>query len=173
MRALVVYESMFGNTKAIAEAVAEGLSGALDVELVPVEEAPGTVPGDVALLVVGGPTHAFSLSRANTRHSAAEAGITATSVEVGLREWLATLEPPASTVSVATFDTKLRRPPMPGSAARRARRVLRRRGLRPVAPATTFWVAGSPGPLLPGELDRARQWGTQVASGAAANVARA
>jgi flavodoxin len=60
-RALVVYESMFGNTEAIAHAIAEGLSPHLSVELVEVSAAPITLR-DVDLLVTGAPTHAFGLT---------------------------------------------------------------------------------------------------------------
>ena len=56
MYALVVYESMFGNTRQIAEAVAEGLGSAMEVRVVEVGTAPPVVGEDVALLVVGGPT---------------------------------------------------------------------------------------------------------------------
>jgi flavodoxin len=76
MRALIVYESMFGNTRQIAEAVAEGLraghdAAPVEVGLVEVGEAPATV-ADVDLLVVGGPTHALGMSRPETRQSATE-----------------------------------------------------------------------------------------------------
>jgi flavodoxin len=67
MRALVVYESMFGNTQAIANAIVQGLSGRMRVEALEVGVAPATIDDDVALLVVGGPTHAFGLSRPQTR----------------------------------------------------------------------------------------------------------
>jgi flavodoxin len=56
MSSLVVYESMWGNTKTVAEAVAEGIGR--DVAVVHVADAPVLVPSDVDLLVVGGPTHA-------------------------------------------------------------------------------------------------------------------
>jgi flavodoxin len=70
MRSLVVVESMFGNTRMIADAVANGLSAAGPVTVVEVGDAPVAPNEDVALLVVGAPTHAFSLSRANTRRAA-------------------------------------------------------------------------------------------------------
>ena len=70
MRALVVYESMFGNTEAVARAVADGLAEMHDVDLREVSQAPTEVIGRVDLIVVGGPTHAFSLSRPATRASA-------------------------------------------------------------------------------------------------------
>lgn len=61
MRAFVVYESLFGNTARIAQAVVDGLTEHLDVEHHDVAE--GQLPNGVDLLVMGGPTHAFSMSR--------------------------------------------------------------------------------------------------------------
>lgn len=72
MRALVVFESMFGNTQVIARSVADGLAPRMRVDLVEVGAAPTALDGDVDLLVVGGPTHAFGMSRAGTRQSAAQ-----------------------------------------------------------------------------------------------------
>ena len=72
MRARVVYESMFGNTQVIAQAVAEGLAMNMTVDLEEVGSAATEMSGDVGLLVVGGPTHAFGMSRERTRESAAE-----------------------------------------------------------------------------------------------------
>jgi len=63
MRAAVVYESMFGNTRRVAEAVAEELSLHMETDLMEVGEAPGRLEAAVDLVVVGAPTHAFSLSR--------------------------------------------------------------------------------------------------------------
>jgi flavodoxin len=73
----VVYESMFGNTKSVARAVADGLSERFDVDLRDVSQAPASDIGPVDLIVVGGPTHAFSLSRPATRASALEQGAVA------------------------------------------------------------------------------------------------
>ena len=56
MRALVIYESMFGNTQQVAQAIGEGLALILSADVVEVGHAPATVPVDVSLLVVGGPT---------------------------------------------------------------------------------------------------------------------
>ncbi|HEY8721330.1 flavodoxin domain-containing protein [Pengzhenrongella sp.] len=54
MRALVVYESMFGNTRDIAQAVADGMSAEVEVEVVEVGAAPEHLDAEVGLLVVGG-----------------------------------------------------------------------------------------------------------------------
>jgi len=70
-RALVIFESMFGNTRMIAEAVAEGLASRFVTDLIEVSLAPARIPDDVSLVVVGGPTHAFGLTRPRTRADAA------------------------------------------------------------------------------------------------------
>ena len=69
-RAMVIFESMFGNTREIADAVAEGLSSSLSTVILEVGAAPAVLPDDVDLIVVGGPTHAFGLSRPGTRENA-------------------------------------------------------------------------------------------------------
>ncbi|HEX6236158.1 MAG TPA: flavodoxin family protein [Acidimicrobiales bacterium] len=168
MRALVVYESMYGNTQAVAEAVADGLRHGTDidtVEAVEVGAAPRDVERDVDLLVVGAPTHAFSLSRPNSRADAAKrSDRPLVSTGIGIREWIAGLPRTTAAGGVATFDTRLRRPRLPGSAARAALRRMRRLGWRPAARAASFWVEGTTGPLSDGELERARRWGTELAA---------
>jgi flavodoxin len=67
MKALVVYESMFGNTEQIARAVADGIGESVDVQLVEVSHAPGEPDADLALIVAGGPTHAFSMRGEHSR----------------------------------------------------------------------------------------------------------
>jgi len=63
MKALVVYESMFGNTEQIARAIAVGLGESVDVQVAEVTDAPTKPDHEIALIVAGGPTHAFSMSR--------------------------------------------------------------------------------------------------------------
>jgi hypothetical protein len=160
---MVVFESMFGNTEAIAYAVADGLRSRMDVDVVEVGVAP-TSPHDLDLLVVGGPTHVFGLTRPATREDAArQAGGTLVSRGVGLREWLEGLRPPDG-LPAAAFDTKVKRPHLPGSAAHGVDRRLRRLGARTIVRPESFWVSGTPGPLMEGEAERARLWGTRVAA---------
>jgi hypothetical protein len=161
-RAVVVVESMFGNTEKIARAVADGIASNFQVEVVRVDRAPRKLAPDVHLLVVGGPTHAFGLSRPGTRLAARDQGADP-SVNVGLREWLGTLRSGSNRVAVATFDTRIKKTGVPGSAARGALRRLRRLGFRPAAAPCSFYVAGTDGPLLSGEVARARAWATQLA----------
>lgn len=162
MRSLVVFESMFGDTETIARAIADGLSRGMHVDVVDVATAP-RVDADVDLLVVGGPTHAFGMSRASTRGDAVRQGGRAAAANTGLREWLDDL-PPTTTARAATFDTKINKRFIPGSAARSASGVLRRHGFRLVAQPESFRVTGTPGPLIAGEEDRARRWGQSLAA---------
>ncbi len=164
-QALVVYESMYGNTEALARAIADGLTEAgYAVTTTEVGDAPTAFTG-FDLVVAGGPTHTFGMTRPATREEAAAKGSTPlVSTGIGLREWIEALEPDA-TVAVATFDTRIRRPRVPGSAARAARKHLRQHGFRAVDPAADFWVEGTEGPLSEGEEDRARAWAADLGVG--------
>jgi flavodoxin len=164
-RALIVYESMFGNTERIARAIRDGLRQYVPAVTVPVNEAPDVVPGDVRLLIVGGPTHAFSMSRLPTRQEAWTQGGPVTPIEVGIREWLAALDSAGGTrtARVATFDTRIaavRR--LPGSAARSAAKLLRRMGFRSLTTSESFFVNETTGPIRDVEIDRAHRWGEQL-----------
>jgi hypothetical protein len=162
-RALVVFESMFGNTQAVAAAIADGLATWVPVDVVEVGTAPAVLPGDIGLLVVGAPTHAFGMSRASTRADAArQASGTVVSGEIGLREWLGAVRAGASHVPAAAFDTRIHKPRVPGSAARAAARRLRRLGFGVTTPPESFYVTGATGPLMPDEVDRARRWGEEL-----------
>ena len=165
--ALVVYESMFGNTSAVAKAVARGLAGKAGDEatvlVTTVDAAPPEVPPGTRLVVVGGPTHAFGMSRPSTREDAVRQGATGTSVRRGLREWVDVVEADPG-VRFAVFDTRadrVRR--LPGSAAHQASRHLRRRGFRLAAGPTSYYVSDVSGPLLDDELEKARRWGEALA----------
>ncbi len=165
MRARVVFESMFGNTEVIAQAVAEGLGGSLRVDLEEVGSAGNYIADDVDLLVVGGPTHAFGMSRERTRESAAEQAVGGVvSTGEGLREWLGAVTGGSPDVAAAAFDTRIDKPRLPGSAAHGAERRLRRLGFHIVEPAASFYVTDTAGPLVDGERERARHWGELLGS---------
>jgi hypothetical protein len=170
MRARVVYESMFGNTQVVAHAVADGLAESMNVDLEEVGSAATDVDDDVDLLVVGGPTHAFGLSRERTRESAAAQAVEGVvSAGEGLREWLAMVTGGSPDIAAAAFDTRVDKPRMPGSAAHGAERRLRRLGFHIVEPAASFYVTDTTGPLVEGERDRARSWGELLGSQVAAD----
>lgn len=164
MKALVVYESFFGNTERVARAIKEGLSGQCEVELVDVAQAAELDTEPFDLLVVGGPTHAFSMSRVSTREEAVNKGASQGSTSFGLREWLEHLRKGRHSERVAAFDTRVSRVRhLPGSAAKGAAKVARGLGYPTAAQAESFYVADVSGPLLDGELERAHAWGEWLA----------
>jgi hypothetical protein len=154
---------MFGNTAAVAESIGNGLAPSMEIELLEVANAPTALPGDVDLLVVGAPTHAFSLSRPPTRaeghkQGGAKAGMPPESVNgsvpCGLNGCRVSRR---STRGVGKVCN------LPGSAARKAARLGHERGLGKPVDQKSFWILDTPGPLAEGELDGARQWGTELA----------
>ena len=168
MSALVVYESMYGNTRQVATAIAEGLG----TQAIPVSEATTDRLAGVDLLVIGGPTHAWGMTRAKTRQAAADGAAKPGSglalephaTGIGVREWLAghAREVPAA----AVFDTRIGMPAIvTGRASRRIARALRRTGVALVRPPQSFLVSKQ-NRLLPGELDRAGTWGSELATSA-------
>lgn len=178
MKAIVVYESVYGNTRDVAQAVADGLG---EADVVPVHEAAKrSLDGD--LLVVGGPTHMHGLATTRSRRMAVaavhedggppfvEPGATQ---EPGLRAWLKDL-PRREGAEAAAFDTRLDQAPwLSGVASRGIANRLRRHGYHILA-TESFLVVDSEGPLNDGELDRARAWGRLLAeSMAAASAASA
>jgi len=164
MRAVVVCESMFGNTELLAGLVCRGLHQAgVEAELVDVGRA-FTEPPDLSrfdLLVVAAPTHALSLSRPESRAEAVAKGADPLRESVGVREWLDTFGDamPAPAPAVAVFDTRVAKARhWPGSAARRAARSMRAYGFG-VVEFRSFFVDGIIGPLSEGEAERAERWG--------------
>ncbi|MEB7505485.1 hypothetical protein [Arthrobacter koreensis] len=161
MRALVVYESLWGNTAKVARAVAERLGGGMEVEVSDAGSAPATADG-FDLLVVGGPTHAFSMSRPRTRADAVKSHGAPHEPDVGIREWLDRLAPAAAQIPAAVFDTRVDKPRLPGSAAKAARHELRSLGFDTGRKPRTFRVHGYEGPLLDGELEEAARWASEI-----------
>ncbi len=164
MRALVVYESMFGNSRTVARAIVDGLRAArVDVELVNAAEA-ATPRGDlVELLVVGGPTHAFSMTRHGTREDAVRQGGAAAAAGSGIREWIDQVHKGPHSEMVATFDTRVgKMRHLPGSAAKAAAKALRKVGYHTLVASESFYVDDVAGPLLDGEEERARAWGERL-----------
>jgi len=70
MRAVIVYESMFGNTRVIAEAIADGFGMETDVRVLGVSAADPQSVEDADVLAIAGPTHAWGMSRPSTRKGA-------------------------------------------------------------------------------------------------------
>lgn len=146
MESLVIYDSKFGNTKKVAEAVADGLGEVGPVRLVGVG---GILPQDLGsadLLILGCPTHSHGLSQP-------------------MRRFLDSIQPWRKQDLVAgVFDTRYRAPGVfTGSAARLMATRLRKAGIRLLLPAESFFVTREEPPALErGELDRARDWGREL-----------
>ncbi|GAA2740694.1 flavodoxin family protein [Terrabacter aerolatus] len=172
MNVLIVHESMFGNTRQIASAIAEGVRAGTtpggEVRVVHVDDAPTAIGDDVDLLLVGGPTHGLSMTRPQTREDATSKG--AAPAREGVREWIAEVTPRRG-LPVVTFDTRVHVKLLPGSAANAAAKALRHRGFDGAERGETFWVEGVAGPVLEGELERAREWGATLATRVSHGVA--
>jgi flavodoxin len=155
MQTVVIYDSRFGNTEKIAEAIGRGAGTRSDVRVMSTAEADGvarTLPGRPDLLLLGGPTQKRGPSPA-------------------LRGFLADLPGSLRAVPAVCFDTRYRGPLLlMGSAAAGAAKVLAATGAPVIAPPESFFIARK-GPmelqqLEPGELERAEGWGRAVLAGA-------
>ncbi len=168
MRVLVVYESMFGSTRQIAEAIGAGLTADTDGVVVGVAAAPTSLD-DFDLVVVGGPTHAWGMSWPSTRRSTTmraekqRSGLVlepGANTGPGVREWLQSAG--GAHARAAAFDTRINSPVLfTGRASKGIARQLARHGLSMVVPPESFLV-DKESHLLPGELERARTWGATL-----------
>ena len=155
MNAIVIYDSLHGNTQRVAATVAQAMAPLGDVHVYRVDELPADARADA--WVIGGPTHVHGMSKP-------------------LAAFLAHLERHSlEGVPAVTFDTRYRFPRLfSGSAAHSAARKLRRAGCRVVGRAEELLRAGrteagwrgKPDPatehLVEGELERAREWGATL-----------
>ncbi|MET3141365.1 UNVERIFIED_ORG: hypothetical protein ABIB19_000219 [Arthrobacter sp. UYEF10] len=166
MKAAIVYESLYGNTHAIASAIAQGLEGLAELQVMSVEEAGTTQPAATDLVVVGGPTHIHGLSRKPMWELAVkdalehpEKGLVpdAAAGGPGLRTWFKSLD--RTTGKAAAFDTRLEgNELLTGHASKGIAKRLKQHGFELIADPASFLVDDT-NQLLPGELDRAREWG--------------
>ena len=153
MRALVVYESMHGNTHVIAANIADGLRSTHEVTLVPVAEAARGLVTGADLVVVGGPTHMHGMSH-------------------GIRDWLEDVTG-GHGITAAAFDTRFNViPAFAGPASHGIDRLLRRHGFRLLAAPESFLI-GQGNTLLDSEASRARQWGAALGTTASHSYAPA
>jgi flavodoxin len=150
MNALVLYDSQFGNTERIAQAIADALRPAGHVRIARIDPAQPVDLHGVDLLIVGSPTQGWNATPAIRNF-----------LEHAPAERLAGL-------AVACFDTRFRRARwLTGSAARVIGRKLRKRGAALRLPPESFFVAGTEGPLLDGELAHAATWAGAISQVAA------
>ena len=180
MRSLVIYESMYGNTHEIAEAIGRGLAEeGSEVAVVPVHEATAERLAEVDLVVVGGPTHGHGMSRDSTRQAAVEgAQKPDTSLQLdpsapgeGLREWFDGVGD--LPLSGAAFDTRVHlAAALSGRASKGISKRLRHHGVRQVAEPESFFVTKE-NALEAREEQRAHTWGRQLARATSPDPAHA
>lgn len=162
----MVYESMFGDNREVAQAIAAGLARAgVDAEAVEVGHAPDEVGEQFALVVAGCPNHAWGMPRPSTRETAAMAtDAPLVSPGRGMREWLSVVSLPEG-VAIAAFDTRSSGAApvvaMDHAATSIEKRLIKRGGSR-LAKPKGYSVIDMKGPLADGELDRAQAWGIRM-----------
>ncbi len=156
MKALVVYDSIYGNTEQIARAIGDALQSQADVQILRVGDVKPEHMVGLSLLVAGAPTHGSMASPA-------------------MKAWLKALAPNSLRgVKVAAFDTRMAvsdiKPAIAaffvklfGYAAQPIANSLTKRGGTLVIPAEGFFVKDTQGPLKDGEIERAAAWSRQIA----------
>jgi hypothetical protein len=158
---VVVYESLWGNTAAVARAIAEGIGP--EATALATDQATADVLGGADLVVAGAPLLGFKLPtdkmRDGIRTNPGRPPSPPDLSHPSLRMWLEGLG--RGSGGCAAFETRLRM--SPGSAVREIGELLERAGYRQVADAEKFIVKGKFGPLKDGELGRARRWGEELA----------
>lgn len=168
----VVYESLFGSTRSVAESLTEGIREQLLATVTPISLA--SPSADCDILVVGAPTHAHSLStpasRAEAerwaRDRARHLTLDDSPHTTGMREWLE--RRPTARLGYVAFDTRVDMPRIfTGSAATAIGRRLKKHGLREILAPESFLV-DSHSRLLSTERDRAVRWGREIAEAALA-----
>jgi menaquinone-dependent protoporphyrinogen IX oxidase len=175
MNALIVYESMFGNTRQIAESIAGSLeSTGASVTLAAAADAPTVITG-YELVVVGAPTHAHTLPQAASRSQGAAWGddperaltLEVSATKSGVREWLERVEFAERVPRFVAFSTRVDIARIfAGDAAAGIARRLHRRHVE--VEAHEDFLVDRDSHLLVGETQRAADWASQlvpVASG--------
>lgn len=152
-KVFVIYDSVFGNTEKIAQAIA----AALGTQAIPVSQADAGQLAGLDLLVVGSPTRGFRPTE-------------------GISQLLNGLpKNHLAGARVAAFDTRLVLETIEskalrflvdkgGYAAKTIAKVLVKQGGVLAAPAEGFLVTGEQGPLKDGELERAADWAKLIHS---------
>lgn len=163
MKALVVYESHWGNTAAVARAIADGIGP--DTKCMTTDAATPAVIAEAELVVAGAPVIGFALARDAMRDSIrrdeANAPTPPDVSHPSLRSWLEGL-PHTTGRASAAFETRIWWSPRGATGDIEQR--LRKAGYRTVARAHKFVVEDKYGPLRDGELERARRWGEELAA---------
>lgn len=161
MKAVVVYESLWGNTASIAKAIAEGIGP--DTRALSTDEATAEALEGADLVVAGAPLLGFNLPTEEMRKSIGSNPTmpAADLAHPSMRSWLDSL--PEGSGRGAGFETRIWW--SPGSAAKKIAAGLQSAGYS-AAQTEKFLVTGRCGPLKNGEIERARAWGAKLAQDA-------
>jgi hypothetical protein len=171
MRAVVVYESMYGNTHLIADRIGAALAAdGVDVFLTNIEGAKADMVSAADLVVVGGPTHVHAMTSARSRDAAVQAvekdpdlALDPDAEGPGLRDWFDALGPVEGT-KAAAFDTRMDASPLlTGRASKGIARRLRKHGFVLVTEPESFLV-DKHNHLLDHQAEAAEAWGRALAS---------
>jgi len=154
MKALIVYDSVFGNTEKVAQAMGAALEGQAEVTTKRVGAVTEADLAGVDAVVAGSPTRKFTATPA-------------------IKNWIKGL-PSGSLrgIKVAAFDTRIDVADGPGilrffvklfgyAAEPMARSLVKKGGSQAMEPAG-FIVEGSEGPMREGELERAAAWAKRL-----------
>ena len=145
MDALVLYDSQYGDTRRIAQAIADKLAEFGEARAVRLDPRQALELQGVDVFIVGCPTQGWRPTPAT--QSFLE--------EVSFEE--------LRSLAVACFDTRFRLPRfMTGSAANVMAGKLREKGSSLLVAPESFFVKGTEGPLRDGELERASTWARQI-----------
>lgn len=149
MKVLVIYDSVYGNTEQIAQAIGNALGSQEDVKILQVRNVKPEQLTGLKLLIVGSPTH-------GGRPTPAIRDFLNNVTESAIRE-----------INVAAFDTRVttRLARIFGYAAGRIAGRLKRKGGALIASPEGFFVKGGKGPLKEGELERAASWAKEFTKG--------
>lgn len=169
MRAVVVYESMFGNTHQVADAIAAGCRVHGEAVAMSVSEVDETAVVAADLLVIGGPTHVHGMTKRASRKAARDQAASDEGLELdpaaddpGLRDWFHVI-PRGDGRAAAAFDTRVdASAALTGRASKGIAKRLTKHGYRLVDEPESFLVDKHTH-LVDGELDRATQWGERLA----------
>jgi hypothetical protein len=159
MKAIVVYESLWGNTTAVARAIAEGLgSGA---KALSTAEATATALAGADLIVAGAPVLGFRVPSAQMLQmiDSSREKVAPDLSQPSMGQWLDAL--PAGRGRAAAFETRIWW--SPGGSTGGIEHGLESKGYSLLAKARRFIVKGKYGPLREGEIEKARVWGVELA----------
>jgi len=156
MKAMVVYDSMYGNTEKVAQAIGQALGSAGDVEVVRASEVQLGQLAGLTLLVAGSPTQKFRPLPATTTFLKSIPADGLRGVRVAAFDTRMT-ESAVEKIRILAFFVKIF-----GYAAQPIADRLQKKGGDLAVPPQGFYVGDTEGPLLEGELERAADWAKKI-----------